>query len=291
MGLGLSFAEGEGPRFAASAARRGRRRAPRRSRHGAAALRLRCRRLDPQGARRQGAADRLRRQPVDARLLHGRGRGLATTTGWSRRCSTTRPDLLHRILADQRRGGRALPERADRRRRAGGDDLRQLGRRPRRRRLPGVQPRLHAARAAPAASATPTAGACRTSSSPRAAGRGWKRSPRSAPMSSASTGPSTSARRAGASAPASRCRATSTRRCCSPAPTRSAREVAQRPRQLRRARPARTARNGHVFNLGHGISQHTPPESVAVLVDAVHDAVARATTRRERDRNHERPQS
>jgi uroporphyrinogen decarboxylase len=27
---------------------------------------------------------------------------------------------------------------------------------------------------------------------------------------------------------------------------------------------------GHVFNLGHGISQHTPPEHVAVLVDAVH---------------------
>jgi uroporphyrinogen decarboxylase len=27
---------------------------------------------------------------------------------------------------------------------------------------------------------------------------------------------------------------------------------------------------GHVFNLGHGISQHTPPESVAVLVDSVH---------------------
>jgi uroporphyrinogen decarboxylase len=28
---------------------------------------------------------------------------------------------------------------------------------------------------------------------------------------------------------------------------------------------------GHVFNLGHGLSQHTPPEAVAVLVDAVHD--------------------
>ena len=28
---------------------------------------------------------------------------------------------------------------------------------------------------------------------------------------------------------------------------------------------------GHVFNLGHGISQHTPPESVAALVDAVHE--------------------
>jgi len=26
----------------------------------------------------------------------------------------------------------------------------------------------------------------------------------------------------------------------------------------------------HVFNLGHGISQHTPPENVAALVDAVH---------------------
>jgi uroporphyrinogen decarboxylase len=26
----------------------------------------------------------------------------------------------------------------------------------------------------------------------------------------------------------------------------------------------------HIFNLGHGISQHTPPESVEVLVEAVH---------------------
>jgi uroporphyrinogen decarboxylase len=29
------------------------------------------------------------------------------------------------------------------------------------------------------------------------------------------------------------------------------------------------AASGHVFNLGHGISQHTPPETVAVLVDTV----------------------
>jgi uroporphyrinogen decarboxylase len=28
--------------------------------------------------------------------------------------------------------------------------------------------------------------------------------------------------------------------------------------------------SGHVFNLGHGISQHTPPENVAALVEAVH---------------------
>ena len=27
---------------------------------------------------------------------------------------------------------------------------------------------------------------------------------------------------------------------------------------------------GHVFNLGHGISQFTPPESVSILVDEVH---------------------
>ena len=32
---------------------------------------------------------------------------------------------------------------------------------------------------------------------------------------------------------------------------------------------------GHVFNLGHGISQFTPPESVAALVDHVHAASRR----------------
>jgi uroporphyrinogen decarboxylase len=31
------------------------------------------------------------------------------------------------------------------------------------------------------------------------------------------------------------------------------------------------AANGHVFNLGHGISQHTPPEGVLALVDALHE--------------------
>jgi uroporphyrinogen decarboxylase len=28
---------------------------------------------------------------------------------------------------------------------------------------------------------------------------------------------------------------------------------------------------GHVFNLGHGVSQHTNPDHVAALVDAVHE--------------------
>jgi uroporphyrinogen decarboxylase len=27
---------------------------------------------------------------------------------------------------------------------------------------------------------------------------------------------------------------------------------------------------GHIFNLGHGISQFTPPEHVSALVEAVH---------------------
>jgi uroporphyrinogen decarboxylase len=30
------------------------------------------------------------------------------------------------------------------------------------------------------------------------------------------------------------------------------------------------AGHGHVFNLGHGISQFTPPESVTAMVEAVH---------------------
>jgi uroporphyrinogen decarboxylase len=37
-----------------------------------------------------------------------------------------------------------------------------------------------------------------------------------------------------------------------------------------------TAGSGHVFNLGHGISQHTRPEAVSVLVDAVHELSRRS---------------
>jgi uroporphyrinogen decarboxylase len=40
----------------------------------------------------------------------------------------------------------------------------------------------------------------------------------------------------------------------------------------------REPQTGHIFNLGHGISQFTPPESVGILVDAVHEfSVCRAS--------------
>ena len=42
-------------------------------------------------------------------------------------------------------------------------------------------------------------------------------------------------------------------------------------RETQRVLSAYGAGNGHVFNLGHGISQFTPPEHVSVLVDAVHE--------------------
>jgi uroporphyrinogen decarboxylase len=42
-------------------------------------------------------------------------------------------------------------------------------------------------------------------------------------------------------------------------------------REAQRVLSAYGAGEGHVFNLGHGISRFTPPEHVAVLVEAVHE--------------------
>jgi uroporphyrinogen decarboxylase len=41
-------------------------------------------------------------------------------------------------------------------------------------------------------------------------------------------------------------------------------------REARKVLDAFGPHPGHVFNLGHGISQHTPPENVTALVEAVH---------------------
>ena len=104
-------------------------------------------------------------------------------------------------------------------------------------------------------------GRCRALSSPRAAADGWKVSPPSVAMRSASTGPLISARR-GARGRALRCRETWILRLLPSTP------------KAYNAKPVRfsiaTARgSGHVFNLGHGISQHTPPENVSALIEAV----------------------
>ncbi|MCX8003476.1 MAG: uroporphyrinogen decarboxylase, partial [Burkholderiaceae bacterium] len=37
--------------------------------------------------------------------------------------------------------------------------------------------------------------------------------------------------------------------------------------------------DGHVFNLGHGLSQHTPPEAIDVLVETVHQHSRRLRAR------------
>jgi len=41
-------------------------------------------------------------------------------------------------------------------------------------------------------------------------------------------------------------------------------------KETRRVLDAYGSGSGHVFNLGHGISQHTPPDRVSALVEAVH---------------------
>ncbi len=90
MGLGLSVEEGEGPRLAH----------PLRTRadidklgvpdpETGLALRDGRRAPDPPRARRQGAADRFRRQPMDAGLLHDRGRRLGELRAAPRRSPGT----------------------------------------------------------------------------------------------------------------------------------------------------------------------------------------------------------
>ena len=59
MGLGLSFAEGEGPAIRAHHRRRGIDRAAARARHGRPAVRVRCGRRDQAGAQGSRAADRV----------------------------------------------------------------------------------------------------------------------------------------------------------------------------------------------------------------------------------------
>ena len=94
MGLGLNFVAGRRSAFRAHRAHRRRREAPRRAGHRRdAALRHRRRAPDPPRAHRRtrpskGAADRFLRQPVDARVLHGRRRRFGRLTARSSRWLT-----------------------------------------------------------------------------------------------------------------------------------------------------------------------------------------------------------
>jgi uroporphyrinogen decarboxylase len=108
---------------------------------------------------------------------------------------------------------------------------------------------------------------CRASSSPRAAACGWSTSP---PAAADAVGLDWTidigdARRR--SATRWRCRATWTRASCSP------------PRKPWRPKPKpswpATARaSGHVFNLGHGISQFTPPDRIVAHRGAICNSAA-----------------
>ncbi len=217
MGLGLYFAEGEGPKFERP-------------------LRDECGDPRPGGARsRRRIALRDRRGREIRRALGGRvpligfagspytlacymveGGAQRRFPHRSRPCSTRGPDLLHRILEVNAQAVTRLPQRADRGRRAGGDDLRYLGREPVARSLPRVLARLPAAHHRAAQARSTTACAFRRSCSPRAAASGWKTSPRcgcDAVGLDWTVDLGAGARRA--SATVSRCRATSIRSCCS----------------------------------------------------------------------------
>jgi uroporphyrinogen decarboxylase len=54
-------------------------------------------------------------------------------------------------------------------------------------------------------------------------------------------------------------------------PEQIRKEVARTLKSFGPAQVADGDRGAHIFNLGHGISQFTPPENVSVLVDAVHE--------------------
>ena len=267
MGLGLHFVDGEGRSFErpvrneADVARLARAGSGRELRYVMDAVRLIRRELA-----RPRAADRFFRQPVDARLLHGRRRGLATTSRASRRCCTSEPDLMHALL-DIDRATRSPPylnAQID----AGAQAVMMfdtwggvLA--------PAAVPRssrcAYSARSSPSLKREQDGDACRSFCSPRAAAPWLEAMARdAAAMRWASTGRLISARRARASATASRCRAISIRPCCSRRRRRSA------PKS--RACSASFGRgHGHVFNLGHGIHPAIDPEHAGAMIAAVHE--------------------
>jgi uroporphyrinogen decarboxylase len=263
MGLGLSFAEGEGPRFAhpvRDEADVDKLAVPDMAQ---AALRDRRRELDPQGAD-DGRVPLIGFSgspwTLACYMVEGSGSDDYRTV---KTMLYARPDLMHRILAIN---AEAVAAYLNAQIEAGAQAVmvfdswggvladaafRTFSLHYTQRVLASLQTR----EGRPAQ--------CPPSSSRRAAASGSRRSPTPAPTSSASTGRPNLGPASAASATASRCRATSTRSVLFAPPSAIQAEA-------RAVLDSFGNHPGHVFNLGHGISQFTPPENVAELVDEVH---------------------
>ena len=261
MGLGLYFAEGEGPKFRHPVRTRGRCRAARAARPAwRAALRRRRGARDSRRARQSRAADRLLGQPVHARLLHGRRRRFrrlphdqdhavrAPRPAASRCWRSTRRAVTDYLNAQVEAGAQALMLFDTWGGALSTAAYREFSLAYMQQVVAGLR-REHDGERVP------------SSCSPRVAAPGSSRSPTSVATRSGSTGARTCelrARRVGAR--------------CALQGNLDPMALFAPPEALRREVDAvldafgplcdadgRWA--GHVFNLGHGISQFTPPES------------------------------
>jgi uroporphyrinogen decarboxylase len=267
MGLGLHFVEGEGAALRAPGPRRGGSGGPGRARH--------------EKLRYVFDAVALIRRELDGKVpLIGFSGSPFTLACYMiegggsddfrlvKSMLYSRPDLLHRILDLNAKAVIAYLNAQIAAGAQGRDGVRHLGRQPLGRGVPGVLARLFAPGDGGAHARNEGNAWCRASSSPRAAASGSRPWQAPAPTRSEWTGPRTS--------PLPRAPRGPARRAAGQPRSHGAFRAAGANRRGGRAGPGGLrAGAGHVFNLGHGISQHTPPEHVQALIEAVHPALRR----------------